>query len=276
MRAVDCVIPAYNPDYVELCQAVRSAKKQKTPCTITLVDDGSHEEGRRVIRQVAAEMEIELISLAENRGAGAARNIGASIGKAEFVWFLDADDWVEPQFLSTAIAHLRKYPEVVAFQSGLNFIGEVPPLPDGDPRFDITAKAIPGNKVIRRWIFHQANGFGTGPAFRGPHSGEDVALYRGMVVFGKIISIKKPLYNLRVSKGDHFWRMVEESTIKPNGRIRYDKSKQRAKTVQAANLHKKLAARNLEEIRAFLQNVEEEEEAPQKAESEDAALADWP
>ncbi len=257
MHAVDCLIPVYNPVFSELHQAVRSALAQEEPCTVTLVDDGSHAEGREAIREVAAEMGVALVTLGENHGPGPARNIGAALGQAEFLWFCDADDWAEPRFLSTAVARLRSFPKIVAFQSAVDFLGDLPPLPLTDKRFTKYWHAIPGNKVVRRWAFHLANGFGTGPAFRGPFAGEDVALNMSLRLFGKIGYDQRTdpehraHYNYRAKKGDHFWLYVENTTLSEDNSVAFTGKKPPREIVEAVREQKACTTRNMTSVRRF-------------------------
>ncbi len=276
MHAVDCVIPVYNPDYSDLQQAVRSALDQEEPCTITLVDDGSKADGRDVIRQVVAETGVSLVTLGENHGPGPARNVGAALGKAEFLWFCDADDWAEPHFLSTAVDRLRNFPKIVAFQAAVDFLGDLPPLPLTDRRFQKYWHAIPGNKVIRRWAFHLANGFGTGPAFRGPYAGEDVALNMSLRLFGKIgydqqnDPDRRAHYNYRTKKGDHFWLYVENTTLMEDNSVKFTGKEPPREIVTAVRQQKECTTKNMTSIRRFFLGSEDAGTGePDQASSED-------
>lgn len=220
MTRVDCIIPVYQPDPSELAIAVKSVLAQTVPCTITLVDDGSDQDGKRAIQDVVSGTSINLITLGENHGCGAARNMGASVGQAEFVWFCDADDWAEPTFLAAAIAAFDRDPTAVFTFSGVNFIGKLPAVSKDDQRLSVAIQTIPGNKVFRRWAFLQAAGFGTGPGFRTSLGGEDAALVRCLSLFGRHLTVDQPLYNKRVKPGDHFWRFIEQTRIGSKGEMK--------------------------------------------------------
>jgi glycosyltransferase involved in cell wall biosynthesis len=54
-----------------------------------------------------------------NAGQGAARNAGLKVATGEFVAFLDADDYWQPEFLERCIGFLQQHPEAVAVNTGL-------------------------------------------------------------------------------------------------------------------------------------------------------------
>ena len=99
MPSVSVIIPAFNAeDYIDEC--LRSVEKQSlTDIEIIVVDDGStdatveHVESHR-----ALDSRIRLIKQS-NQFAGVARNKGISVARGDYLYFLDADDWIEPNSL---------------------------------------------------------------------------------------------------------------------------------------------------------------------------------
>jgi glycosyltransferase involved in cell wall biosynthesis len=72
-------------------EAVESALFQKHPNKeIIVVDDGSQDGTANVLQTFGDS--IVFARLPENRGAGAARNHGASLAVGEYLVFLDGDD----------------------------------------------------------------------------------------------------------------------------------------------------------------------------------------
>src|SRR6185503_9136825 len=64
-----------------------------------MIDDGSPDNSAKVIKGYAFfEPRIRLLRQ-DNQGAGAARNNALAEARGEFVLFLDADDWLEPNAL---------------------------------------------------------------------------------------------------------------------------------------------------------------------------------
>ncbi|MDZ7915059.1 MAG: glycosyltransferase family 2 protein [Rhodococcus sp. (in: high G+C Gram-positive bacteria)] len=110
VASVDVVIPMYNcGNYLDEC--VNSVLTQTVePTTIVLVDDCSTDNSFEAAECLAlnSQVEIVVLRLESNVGAGAARNIGLTRCSSEFVWFVDADDRADCNFISamtSAIGH---------------------------------------------------------------------------------------------------------------------------------------------------------------------------
>lgn len=117
MPSVSVVIPCYNvEEYISEC--IESVLKQTySDLEIICVNDGSTDDTFRILKNYGEEFpeKIKLISQ-NNLGASAARNIGLSVAKGQYVQFLDADDLLLPE----KIEHQMKlvlssdfFPEVI-------------------------------------------------------------------------------------------------------------------------------------------------------------------
>lgn len=108
---VDVVIPLHNAAaYIE--EAVRSVLGQTVlPRTLTVVDDGSTDNGaermRALINENLSAVRIQLIQQ-PNQGPNAARNTGIANGTAPYVALLDADDVWEPMKLEHQLACMER------------------------------------------------------------------------------------------------------------------------------------------------------------------------
>jgi glycosyltransferase involved in cell wall biosynthesis len=100
-----------------IAEAIESVRAQTYgDWELILVDDGSTDASTAIARGYAAR-EPQRIRYAEhpghaNRGMSAARNLGVSLARGEFVGFLDADDVWLPAKLQEQVAIFDAHPEV--------------------------------------------------------------------------------------------------------------------------------------------------------------------
>jgi len=93
---ISVVIPAYNAEE-SICKALESISKQATKeIEIVVVDDGSVDSTREKVIEFIGENPVVDISYyyQENTGSGAARNLGISKARGEYIAFVDSDDFV--------------------------------------------------------------------------------------------------------------------------------------------------------------------------------------
>jgi glycosyltransferase involved in cell wall biosynthesis len=123
---ISVIIPVFNTEKY-LAEAIESVLSQTVkPAEIIVVDDGSTDNSAEVARQF--EPLVRLICQ-ENKGVGAARNIGINNASGEFLAFLDADDlWAENK-LEIQLSYLQNNPATdMVFGYVEQFIS--PELPD--------------------------------------------------------------------------------------------------------------------------------------------------
>jgi glycosyltransferase involved in cell wall biosynthesis len=101
---VSVIIPLYNKKaYVK--RAIKSVQNQSfTNWKLIVVNDGSTDGSPDEVPE--NDPKISLLHQ-ENKGPGAARNLGIFMAKSKYVSFLDADDEWSPSFLDTCIAILQ-------------------------------------------------------------------------------------------------------------------------------------------------------------------------
>ncbi len=112
MPAVSAIIPAFNAaGYIEAC--IESVLRQTLQSIeIIVVDDGSGDATADVVRSIR-DPRIRLLHQ-EHRGQSAALNRGAGAATGQYMKFLDADDWLNEEHLSSQLAALEGFGESVA------------------------------------------------------------------------------------------------------------------------------------------------------------------
>lgn len=104
-KLVSVIIPTYNRAH-SVVDSIRSVINQTYPAVqIIIVDDGSEDNTAEVVAQFK---NIEY-HYQENRGQGAARNLGLKYAEGEYVASLDSDDIWEPEFLTESVGCLEKH-----------------------------------------------------------------------------------------------------------------------------------------------------------------------
>ena len=109
------IIPIYNAEpYLRRCIDSVLAQTVKD-FEIILIDDGSTDRSI-TIANTYAKADTRIVLLQQNHaGQSAARNNGLRHAQGDFIAFVDADDWIEPDWLET---HLNAIHDVDYVQSG--------------------------------------------------------------------------------------------------------------------------------------------------------------
>jgi len=96
---ISIIIPTYNnKNYIG--RAINSVKNQlfSSIFEIIVIDDASTDDTDKYIRKNFPD--IILIRNTEKKNSGIARNSGINKAKGKYIYFLDSDDWIEPNSLN--------------------------------------------------------------------------------------------------------------------------------------------------------------------------------
>ena len=121
---VSVIIPVYNVEkYLEEC--VDSVLAQTyTDWEAILVDDGATDSSGRMCDAYAAKDPRIRVIHRENGGLSAARNTGLKAARGEYVYFLDSDDYIEPDTLALLLETAEREQADVVFFDGYVFFDE--------------------------------------------------------------------------------------------------------------------------------------------------------
>lgn len=100
MADISIIIPCYNVEkYVMRCfDSLKNQTIGLEHLELIFIDDASTDSTWECLQQIEqmAPESVCIIHLEENMRQGGARNIGLSYASADYIGFVDSDDWVEP------------------------------------------------------------------------------------------------------------------------------------------------------------------------------------
>lgn len=111
---ISVIIPVYNTErWLPECLDSLLAQKESDWEGI-LVDDGSTDSSADICRRYCAADPRFRLTSKKNSGLSAARNTGIEQARGEYITFIDSDDTVLPDYLSTLVDNLKKHDAEIA------------------------------------------------------------------------------------------------------------------------------------------------------------------
>jgi len=99
---ISVIVPVYNAANL-LSHCLKSLEDQTFgDFEVIAVDDGSTDESLAVLRAWSDRLPLRILAQ-ENSGAAAARNAALALATGDFVYMLDADDFIHPRLLELAV-----------------------------------------------------------------------------------------------------------------------------------------------------------------------------
>ena len=134
---VSIIVPAYNAADT-IAETLQSLLDQKfTNWEAIVVNDGSTDTTAEVVQSfIQRDKRIRLFSQS-NKGLSGARNSGVGLARYDWLFFLDADDWIFPEHLKRMIGLLEADPSLDVVYCGWTYV-----LPDGDHVFQQCAGLV--------------------------------------------------------------------------------------------------------------------------------------
>ena len=110
MPRVSIIIPVYNAEKY-LGEAIESVLKQTYPdFELLLINDASTDRSKEICMEYAKKDDriVLLENDSELHGPGPTRNIGLDYATGEYIYFVDADDWIEEDLLHDTVTVAEK------------------------------------------------------------------------------------------------------------------------------------------------------------------------
>lgn len=193
------IVPLYNKaGYVQrTLESVAAQTYRDFECIV--VNDGSTDNSMEVVRGLKIEDRRLKILTQGNSGVAVTRNNGVAVSNGEYVCFLDADDWWEPNFLEELDRLIREYPDAGLYAT--NYVYYKPGkthvalhLERGYmnyPEAYLRSKQMPVTSIttcMQRRVFDEMGGFPVGIKL-----GEDFLLWAKTALHYKVAFCEKPL-----------------------------------------------------------------------------------
>lgn len=202
MIKVSVIIPAYNAEpYIKEC--VSSVLNQTLKdIEIIVINDGSTDRTGLILDSFADSCCNLRIVPQENKGLYKTREIGLSLAKGEYIGWIDADDYIEPDMYE------RMYSEAIRCNSDL-VICDYDWFPEKIPtkykwfreykgKVDtefVERNSQPWNKIVKRELLEKLD---IGSFFVSCH---DEIYIRVLMEAKNPVTIQKPMYHYRVGTG---------------------------------------------------------------------------
>lgn len=109
-KLVSVIVPTYNPDRERFGRCIRSICSQDYKhLEIVVVDDGSDEEHKKTIDDIALNDERIVVYHKINEGPGIARNYGVEKAAGVYIIFVDSDDYILPTAINDGMSAIKQY-----------------------------------------------------------------------------------------------------------------------------------------------------------------------
>ena len=202
---ISVIVPVYKVEkYLRKC--VDSILCQTYPqFELILVDDGSPDGCGTICDEYAAQDSRVRVIPQPNGGLSSARNVGIDAAKGDYLYFVDSDDWLEPEALMVLIEAVHKYDVPIScignydvnIETGEKTLGICPKKEEVISGEEMVGRIFTWDgcdsavcdKLFRRELFRERR-FPVGKIC------EDIPVtYRILLEAGRIAMVDKPLYN---------------------------------------------------------------------------------
>lgn len=109
MLLVSIIIPVYNSEHT-LRKCLNSIVDQTySNLEVILVDDGSVDKSNQICKEYCRKYSFFKLFEQENSGPAKARNYGVDQSSGEYIYFIDADDYLDPELIGSMVTAAEQY-----------------------------------------------------------------------------------------------------------------------------------------------------------------------
>lgn len=114
---ISIIVPIYNAEkYLHRC--IDSILEQTfSDFELLLIDDGSTDQSGVICNKYALKDKRVRVVHQENGGEMAARAAGVRISSGKYLYFVDADDEIMPDTLTSMFSYMKEDVDIVAFEN---------------------------------------------------------------------------------------------------------------------------------------------------------------
>ena len=152
---VSVIIPVYNTEQY-LCRCLDSVLSQSyKKLEVILVDDGSTDCSCNICDEYAANHDNVYVVHITNGGASMARRLGLQMSHGDYVTFVDSDDYVSPNYVSTLLSLIHQY------QVSITACGVIRTNPNEQPQWSTDGKSqlLDFDQLMSRFFKYEFWGF---------------------------------------------------------------------------------------------------------------------
>ncbi len=131
MPQVSVIVPVYNAakpwkeEKTTLHRCIDSILEQDfKDLELILVDDGSKDASAGILDEYAAADERVVVLHKENAGVSDTRNKGIGLAKGEYIQFVDADDWLDPEAVKLLVRCMENHDADMVIADFYRVVGE--------------------------------------------------------------------------------------------------------------------------------------------------------
>ena len=134
---ITVILPVYNTGkYLDRCLDSLLAQTFRD-FELLCIDDGSFDGSEKTLDlRAASDGRMRVIHLPENHGVPNARNLAMDLARSEYVYFMDSDDWLDPDYLEAMYARALETGQDVVINGNWYFEYDDPSKRKRSGRFD--------------------------------------------------------------------------------------------------------------------------------------------